>query len=63
MGWLFGIQENALSPEASEGKDWGGSGGWGRDGENGCSTGQPPRAPVQSGVTTTGAKPVLADGR
>lgn len=32
-------------------------------GENGCSTGQPPRAPVQSGVTTTGAEPVLADGR
>lgn len=31
--------------------------------ENGCSTGQPPRAPVQSGVTTAGAEPVLADGR
>ena len=63
MGWLFGIQENALSPEASEGMDWGGSGEGGRDGRERVLYWAARRAPVQSGVTTAGAEPVLADWR
>ena len=63
MGWLFGIQENALSQKPARGRIGKGAEDGGGMGESGWSTGRPPRAPVQSRVTTAGAVPVLADGR